>query len=155
MKLDLKEWIAKVTGQTEFKTLLWTNPSPTSAMGAVTLVPSGADVYDDIEVIYKTAHIYNGYWTSRGPFSAGTYITMSATAGTGGEFSGAIYAGVRTISMFAGGKLQADGAIGMSSSGTVSNNNMCIPVKIYGIRYVGGVVRRLFNSFTLGRGWAV
>lgn len=30
MKLDLKDLIAKMIGQTEFKTLLWTNPNPDS-----------------------------------------------------------------------------------------------------------------------------
>lgn len=120
----------------EYKKLLWTNPSPTSAMsGGTTIVASGADEYDAIEVEYKTAHIYDGYETASAPFVVGAHITLFAPAGTGGEFSGANYNAVRTISMGAGGVLMVDGAIGMTSSGTTGNNNMCIPYKVYGIKY--------------------
>lgn len=119
----------------EYRKLLWTNPNPTSAMSSVTIVASGADEYDAIEVVYKTAHIYNGYETALAPFVAGSHITLLAPSGTGGEFSGAIYNAVRTISMGAGGSLMVDDAIGMTSSGTTVNNNMCIPYKVYGIKY--------------------
>lgn len=120
----------------EYKKLLWTNPNPTSAMsGGTTIVASGADEYDAIEVEYKTAHIYDGYETASAPFVVGAHITLFAPAGTGGEFSGANYNAVRTISMGAGGVLMVDGAVGMTSSGTTANNNMCIPYKVYGIKY--------------------
>lgn len=135
---DLREILSRTVGSipSEYKKLLWTNPSPTSAMsGGTTIVASGADEYDAIEVEYKTAHIYDGYETASAPFVVGAHITLFAPAGTGGEFSGANYNAVRTISMGAGGVLMVDGAIGMTSSGTTGNNNMCIPYKVYGIKY--------------------
>lgn len=135
---DLREILSRTVGSipSEYKKLLWTNPSPTSAMsGGTTIVASGADKYDAIEVEYKSAHIYDGYETASAPFVSGAHITLFAPAGTTGEFSGANYNAVRTISMGAGGLLMADGAIGMTSSGTTSNNNMCIPYRVYGIQY--------------------
>ena len=121
--------------QSERRELLYTNPNPTSAMASQTLVASGADEYDAIEVIYKTAHVYDGYMTEISPFIAGAHITLLAPAGTLGEFAGNIYNAVRTISMATGGVLSADAASGMTSSGTTINNNMCIPYKIYGVKY--------------------
>ena len=120
----------------EYRKLLWTNPSPTSAMsGGTTIVASGADEYDAIEVEYKDAHVYDGYLSETSPFVVGGQIVLLAPTGTGGEYTGNIYNSIRTISMGSGGVLQANGAIGMTASGTVSNNNMCIPTKIYGISY--------------------
>lgn len=120
----------------EYKKLLWTNPSPTSAMsGGTTIVASGADEYDAIEVEYKTAHIYDGYETASAPFVVGAHITLFAPPGLTGEFTGQSVNAVRTISMGAGGLLMVDSAIAMYSGGTSGNNNMCIPYKVYGIKY--------------------
>ena len=135
---DLREILSRTVGSipSEYKKLLWTNPSPTSAMsGGTTIVASGADEYDAIEVEYKTAHIYDGYETASAPFVVGAHITLFAPSGLTGEFTGQSVNAVRTISMGAGGLLMVDGAIGMTSSGTTSNNNMCIPYKVYGIKY--------------------
>ena len=136
---DVEDFLADINAQgtpSEYKKLLWSNANPTSAMsGGTTIVASGADEYDAIEVIYKTAHIYDGYETALSPFVAGAHITLLAPSGTGGEFSGAIYNAVRTISMGAGGVLMVDQAVGMNSTTTVTNNNMCIPYRVYGIKY--------------------
>lgn len=118
------------------RTLLWTNPSPTSPMSSTTIVASGANVYDEIEVIYKTAHVYDGYQSVRAPFVSGGHITLFAPTGSTGEFTGTAYNAARTISMSTGGVLVADGAVVMDSGGTSTNNNMCIPYKVYGISYI-------------------
>ena len=135
---EVEDFLVDINAQgtpSEYKKLLWTNPSPTTSMSSETLVASGADEYDAIEVIYKTAHSYNGYMTETSSFIAGSHITLDVPAGTTGEFTGNIYNACRTISMLSGGELRADPAVGMTSSGTTVNNNMCIPYKIYGIKY--------------------
>ena len=118
------------------RTLLWTNPSPTSPMSSTTITASGANVYDEIEVIYKTAHVYDGYQSVKAPFVSGAHITLFAPTGSPGGFTGTAYNAVRTISMSTGGVLIADGAVVMDSGGTSTNNNMCIPYKVYGISYI-------------------
>ena len=117
-----------------YRDLLWTNPSPTSAYTYGTPVSSGANNYKEIEVIYKTAHVYNGYLSVNAPFVSGSHITLLAPTGGTGEFTGAITNGVRTISMMSNGALQIDQAIVMNANGPTSNNNYCIPYKIYGIK---------------------
>ena len=121
----------------ESKTLLWTNPSPSSVMSQTQIVDSGADGYDYIEVIYKTAHIYNGYLTARAPYISGGHITLLAPSGSNGEFTGSIVNAIRTITM-SDGKLIADSGGTFNTSGFSSNNNMCIPVKVFGVKLGGG-----------------
>lgn len=115
------------------KHLLWTNADPTSDMGVTTLVSSGANDYSFIEVVYKTAHIYNGYQSVSSPYIEGGHITLYAPTGSTGEFAGAIMNASRTIDM-SNGRLSTGSAVTMSTSGTSVNNNMCIPYKIYGIK---------------------
>lgn len=103
-------------------------------MSATTVMNSGADAYSSIEVVYKTAHIYNGFQTTKAPFIAGGHITLHAPAGAGGEFSGVIANAIRTVSMHASGALTVDDAVLMTPSGTTTNSNMCIPYKIYGYK---------------------
>ena len=115
------------------KTLLWTNPNPNAPMSATHLVESGADAYASIEVIYKTAYVYNGYQSVSSPYVENGHITLNAPTGSTGEFSGTVMNAVRTITM-SNGRLTADSALTMGVSGTSTNNNMCIPYKIYGIK---------------------
>lgn len=152
--LDLKSLLAKILSKGEYKTLLWTNPSPTSAMSAQQLVASGADAYDYIEVVFKTAHVYDGWFTAKAPYVSGTHITLFAPTGSTGEFTGTIMNAVRTISMN-NGVLSADSAGTLNTSGFSTNNNMCIPVYIYGIKYGGGYLTSKFYAICshLERWW--
>lgn len=125
--------MATSTIQTK-RTLLWTNPNPTSSMASQLLVNAGADTYSEIEVVYKVVNVYNGYLTAKAPFIAGGHISLFGITGQTGEATGAIYGSVRTINMEDGGKLRAAAAVGLLPSGNEANNNMCIPYKIYGIK---------------------
>lgn len=116
----------------EKRTLIYTNSAPTSPMSAATLVNSGAHLYDFIEVVFKTAHVYDGYQSVRTPYIEGGHITLCAPAGSTGEFSGTVLNAVRTITM-SSGALSAQDAATMGTGGTSVNSNMCIPYKIYGI----------------------
>lgn len=154
MKLDLKELLAKITGQTEFKTLLWTNPSASYSTGTVSLDLSA---YDLVEVVFSTDDSlttefnarcpvgksgHGQWWTVRSDLS--NYAAINAVTR---DFSTAT-----TGVTFGGGQMIYNGG---------SYNNWAgraVPRRIYGIRYVGGVVRKLLKALkplTLGRGWAV
>lgn len=125
--------MATTTIPNKNKTLLWTNPNPTDPMAVTTLVASGANAYATIEVVFKTANVYEGYHTAIAPYVEGGHITLCAPAGSTGEFTGTVVNAVRTISM-SNGKLTADSAATMGVSGVTANNNMCIPYKVYGIK---------------------
>ena len=127
MKLDLKEWIAKVTGQTEFKTLLWTNTSPTTGFGAQT-VQLDLSGYDDVEVewIHNTNEqnkvLYNRCKVGKSSFLFVTRVDIFLTQ-------------MRQLDANSNGIYFGDCQLG--SNATIYNNH-CIPYHIYGIRYVGG-----------------
>lgn len=156
MKMNLKEWLAKVTGQTEFKTLLWTNPSPTASFASKALLTdTDLTVYDEIEVHGVN---YTGFQSIMPPIRVpiGSHGNLIGLAGSTGDSAGmgflvarAIYANSNNVFIST--------AMGVPTNGSswYANDSNMVPTKIYGIKYVGGVVHRLLNSLTLGRGWAV
>lgn len=127
------DWLTG-TNKSNSKELLYINSSPTNPMtGNITLVTAGANEYAYLEVIYKTAHVYNGYQSVSSQYIEGGHITLNAPTGSTGEFSGTVMNAVRTITM-SNGKLTADAAVTMGTGGVATNDNMCIPYKIYGIK---------------------
>lgn len=155
MKLDLKEWLAKVTGQTEFRTLLWENSNPSTGMNSTTLL-NGTDmtVYDCIEVHGVN---YTAFQSIMPPIRVpiGSHGNLIGLAGSTGDSSGTGFLVARAI-YANGNNVLVSSAMGVPTNGTswYQNDSNMVPTKIYGIKYVGGVVHRLFNSLTLGRGWA-
>jgi hypothetical protein len=132
MKLDLKEWIAKVTGQTEFKTLLWTNPSPTNTFAEQT-VNINLSEYDAVDIVYKlfTNQQYNV--TGQRVLMNDQTITVSAS-GSLAFFSGAIVLMARWASMSSSGVHFSTGSLGSVSASWAVDNRPLIPYKIYGIK---------------------
>lgn len=126
MKLDIKELIAKIVGQTEFKTLLWTN-----TQGAQTSYSFSADFtqYDELEVTFERSgclycfrrSVTNG--TASFIFPYGNYLVVRAsTISSNNTFSfgnGGFYNGYNT------------GSVSYAQS-------YAVPYKVYGIRKVGG-----------------
>lgn len=157
MKLDLKELLAKITGQTEFKTLLWTNPSPGSSFSAQTIL-SAADIqgYDAFEIEvknYYTGNIRNICKINNvDPGWLWCFDTSALGTATG-------YRAItnRRVTLDANGLSVSTGYNKTSNSNAAGSTGttLCIPLKVYGIKYVGGVVRRLLSLLTLERGWAV
>ena len=138
MKLDLKEWIAKITGQAEFKKLLWTNPSPTNTFNAQTLL-NGVDltVYDEIEVHGIN---YTTYGSIMPPIRIpiGGKGNLIGIAGSSGDSSGMGFLVARGVTVN-NSSVTIQNAAGVATNGSSwsSNNNNMIPTKIFGIRYVG------------------
>ena len=153
MKLDLKEWIAKVTGQTEFKTLLWTNSNPSTSLTATTVL-NGTDmtVYDCIEVHGVN---YTAFQSIMPPIRIpiGSHGNLIGLAGSTGDSAGMGFLVARAVYAYSD-KVVITSAMGVPTNGSswYQNDANMVPTKIYGIRYVGGVVRRLLNTLTLERG---
>lgn len=144
MKLDLKELLAKITGQAEFKTLLWRNTQ--GAQSSYSFSANFSD-YDEIEVQFERAGCIHS-------------MRMATSGSANFVFPYEGYFVVRTATISSGTMTFANGAYYMSyNSGTLGyGSSYAQPYKVYGIRYVGGVVRKLLKALkplTLGRGWAV
>ncbi len=135
MKLDLKEWIAKVTGQTEFKTLLWTNS--TNTLDAETVnIPTLGD-YDEVEILAAGFQTSN-YVYSRCPVGKDGLIQCFTTspdnpanASTFMNTASRHYVVSTTGIVFDNGQMTYAG-------GAYRNwNSRAVPLKIYGIKYAG------------------
>ena len=139
MKLDLKELLAKITGQTEFKTLLWTNANPTIGLSPVTIL-NGTDmtVYDEIEVHGVN---YSSFQSIMPPvrIPVGKHGNLIGLAGSTGDSSGTGFLVARGIKVNSS-SIDISSAMGVATNGSnwYSNNSNMIPTKIYGIKYVGG-----------------
>lgn len=125
MKLDLKEWLAKITGQTEFKTLLWTNPNTQSAF-ASQYVYIDLSNYDEVEIEV------NMYTATSGEY----HQTFSGRIGTNLLMSGMIYQTTMPLSRLC--EIRNASILFNDGFANTTNNQAVIPVRIYGIRYVGG-----------------
>lgn len=153
MKLDLKELIAKVTGQTEFKTLLWTNPSPTSSFAPQTLNMDLTD-YDEVEVSFLNTTSYR-YLVPSVKCPIGEKAMVNGIFGGSAVEAGVLFGFGRVFNVYSD-RIDFGNAAGCASGSTFAiRNEMGVPQKIYGIKYVGGVVHKVLSSMlTLGRGWA-
>lgn len=125
MKLDLKEWLAKVTGQAEFKTLLWTNPSTQSAFPMQNVSIDLSD-YDAVEIEV------NMYTAATGEY----HQTFYGRVGTNLLMSGLIYQSTMPLSRLC--EIRTSYIAFNDGFANTPNNQAVIPVRIYGIRYVGG-----------------
>lgn len=124
---DLKAVLDEVLPPTpsEYKKLLWTNPSPTSAFNAQT-IPLDLSNYDAIEIIIRadTANTY-------------TIAPIITEVGKGGiAFNSTAYNSVRQFTTTTSG-ITFTGATYHSAYGnwSTTSTNALIPVKIYGIKY--------------------
>lgn len=126
---DLKAVLDEVlpTEPSEYKKLLWTNPSPTSSFSAQTLNVPVSD-YDEIAIEYSDNTAYQGIrktvLTKAGATS--TYIFSCA----GGNFARGIT--VTTTSVSFNNGMYYGGYGGTNAS---TNNTILIPIAIYGINY--------------------
>lgn len=146
MKLNLKDWVAKITGQTEFKTLLWTGSSDSTQ--APTTFPVN-DYYNAIDVYFRGngrpmvpmrversmgSRTCNIAWANYFAYRVIGFDGSQVTIGSGGYYSA------------------------YNSGSAINGDSYAVPYKIYGVKYVGGVVRKLLNALkmlTSERGWAV
>lgn len=145
--LKIKELLAKMLGQCEFKTLLWENPNPSSAF-ATQIVSLDLSEYDFVEIIFA-------YSTS----ALSDTDTRKAHIGSGGKVlfgvslttSGNPYIMSRGFSVANGGvTFEAPYRKQQNASASATTNNTdAIPLRIYGIKFAGGgyFLTELLKSF--------
>lgn len=123
--LNIKKALTKILGKCEFKTLLWENPSPSSAFSAQT-IPLDLSGYDAVEVVFA----------SSSSASAAAQYAKYPIPGEGFVLQNSAVTDRRTR----GAKVTATGvAFGAGYSDSAQYNNISIPLKIYGIK-LGGVL---------------
>lgn len=125
---DLREILSRTVGSvpSEFKKLLWTNPSPTTAFNAQT-VSLDLTNYDVVEVEAKTGASIDQYTTHLFDVGGGGIITNF-------QLNDTWY--MRQMTVNSTGIIFANGRYCyMSNGGNGVLDSVCIPTKIYGIRY--------------------
>lgn len=136
MKLDLKEWIAKVTGQAELKTLLWTNPNTTIAFNEQTILLDLSG-YNAVEIHCLSGT--SGNESSSGICCVGKNIVLTYIGGGNAYGSGGVFLAERGFEVSQNGIYvrRGLGAFMTEANFPYSNNTRMIPWKIYGVKYVG------------------
>lgn len=127
MRADLKEWMLKTSEELQGlgnKVLLWTNPSPTAAFGAQTVI-SNTDltIYDEIEIYYAGNTGYpDCVHVVKQPANTNSYIFGSSNSLT-----------ARNV-VITGNSLSFGNGIRYAYAGNGSDDNaQLIPQKIYGV----------------------
>ena len=136
--MNLKKILAKLLNATEERTLLWTNPKPTTSLGATT-VNLDLSKYKFIEITYTTyanQTKYNPPLRLEVPESGTVSGVMISFSGAGGYMTGNFVALSRTVSVTKTAVSFAAGvnAIPNNGQGYVTDHASTIPQKIYGIK---------------------
>lgn len=128
---DLREILSRTVGSvpSEYRKLLWTNPSPTSAFSAQT-ISLDLSAYDDIEIFFVGGATNNNYAAAeqKFPINSGQLLTMFVSQATG------VPRPQRGLTITSTGIVFTAG--GWTSGTTYTSNDLyCVPLKIYGIKY--------------------
>jgi len=115
-------------GPSEYRKLLWTNPSPNSAFASQTITISNLTDYSGIEIVAEYGLQDVNKLLNTSAFPNGGLGSIIASQGSGGAFC------MRTVTINGNQVTIGDGALISGASVSVSNKN-CIPIKIYGIKY--------------------
>lgn len=141
--IDIKKILSKLTAQTEKKTLLWTNPNPSSAFSAQTTAISNLSLYDEIEVYFLNADgQYDGGGKKlyqKGKVGEPSVLCCSNFV-LGGDVGSRTCSTNRGFSFSGNNIVWKNGQRTLVSGGVFStgaDNSACIPLKIYGIKWGG------------------
>lgn len=139
--LSIKKVLAKILDQAEFKTLLWTNPSPTSSYAGGTPVSAlDADEYDAVEIQFILWTGYQYICATDRAYKGEAMITTSVAS------SNAYIAGsrpdplARAWDFTSGNGVRIYGGVeaNFAVNGTYAQaDHVLIPYKIYGIKHIG------------------
>lgn len=110
----------------EYRKLLWSNPSPTSEFSAQTISLDLSN-YDDVDIVIYGGQVYRYHIAD----------SLSSTAFTRAQLSGANYVELhgRRITISSTGIVFTDGYAPYGSTQGSVNNHAAKPYLIYGIRY--------------------
>lgn len=148
--LNVKKTLTKIlTGfkKTEQRTLLWTNPNPSSGFSATTVLDHNELVgYDGVEIQYKAYSSYGMAQVGRADIGTTTGRLQGIINASGSNYPIVLE---RQFSVSNSGVTFADcDTKYTNSSGSAVGNGGCVPYKIYGIK-LGGVINRLKNAFRI------
>lgn len=145
--VDIKKLLAKLTKNTETRTLLWTNSVPSQTFTSRdVMLPGVYNTYDYIEITYLSRNDENvdfgAQIVERTPCHAQTVTSLVAYAsgwylrhrarwwngdGSGIHFDSGFFTS-------------------LDNNSTGQNDNVLIPLTIYGVK-IGGVIRQLLSKF--------
>lgn len=150
MKLSMKETMSNILAyllKCERKTLLWTNPNPTSSFSGQTIAMDLSN-YDAVEVEIAEPRPSLHYDAVVTPISTikkdayGYVLYLHTIRGSGANEN----TGIRRIHPTASGIIFEDYKYKNRRTGTITTDNIyCIPYKIYGIK-LGGVLHKSLTS---------
>lgn len=121
--IDVKKWLSKLTAQTEKKTLLWTNPNPTSVFAPQTISLNLSE-YDEVQ-IYFIQDVGDTRTISRTTCLVGTRGMLGMPRGD------VYYSQVRVFTVNTN---SIEFSQGLAGNGNVFDR-LNVPYKIYGIKW--------------------
>lgn len=134
--LDVKKTVTKLIENTEIRTLLWTNPSPTSAFISQT-IPLSLDDYDEVEIIYKWTTSSQDTKSVRSEIGGSARAESLLVSGTSNiQFASRDFSVSSVgINVAVANYAYTDYVQWYKYSGG-AGNDLIIPLKIYGIKRV-------------------
>lgn len=132
---DLKAILNEVLPPTpsEYRKLLWENPSPTAAFAAQTISLDLSD-YDEVEIEYID-FVQHQDIMAQIKVTIGSHGSMHIMIGNSGYSSGVPFVANRRFLVNLTG-IDFEGASGIPTNNSLtSRNDTCIPLRIYGIKY--------------------
>lgn len=153
MKDKFKETLMNILSyllKVERRTLLWTNPSPTSSFAAQRTVPLDLSNYDEVEVSFM---LWTGYQQTsnimRCKVGANAIVTAVASSNSYavGSYPDPLARGmaVSVTGVQFGGGVESNPASGSNTYKYA--DHVLIPYQIYGIKSGGYYVAQLFQGF--------
>lgn len=139
MKDKFKETLSNILAyllKVERRTLLWTNPSPTSDFGTQP-ISLDASAYDELEIYYTDYKAHNDIMPAL-RVSVGQAGSMNAFFGGSTYDSGVVFVANRRFAVTSTYVSFGNGNGSIPNNGWSTRNDMCIPQKIYGIKSGGG-----------------
>ena len=150
--VNVKALLSKLLASTEHKTLLWTNPNPTSAFAGQTItVEMNYDAYEIVFTGFTGQADIKKIERLDEDMGILTFITGSA-----GQVGGVLYVFKRQIwkGQNGIGFGEVYSAYPSANWARYTANTGIVPYKIFGIKLVGGVVKKLLFALIPKRGWA-
>lgn len=108
--------------------LLWTNPSPTTAMDTNTQIVLNSNDYDLYEVIYRTMASASELASVKSVKGSGAFLSTNIYGGHGRSANG------RGLVYIDDTHLNADACYGFSRSADYTDNSYCVPVYVIGYK---------------------
>lgn len=119
-----------IGAEVELMKLLWENPSPTAAFAAQTIAMDLSG-YDFVEIYFRQQYGDSNLVYTKCLKDVNGYLSDTLASSVAGRGT---YAFQRSFSVASSGVTFNNCSFGYTGQSATTNNNYCIPVKIYGIK---------------------